>query len=286
MNFFCNKQEITAYILVVRQMKAIYISNESLSARKVKKIIKKQGKDACFFVLTKNVKQNKKIIKVINKLELPICDGRWLFKYLVVQVLEYIEKQQKKKMEEQNLAFMIDSYNEIVEFYIKYLTNKVKSLKIITEKRNKFKQIENEMFQNDGTVLTISNNKRKALKNIDIIINFEYSEEKINKFAIKDNAIIINLKEKITIISKRYRGININSYDICFSNRYLEMLEWIKKFENKEIYESYIYGKQNIYNIEKQMIKDNVEITELIGNRGKISKEEYQNILDKSIYLT
>lgn len=286
MNFFCNKQEITAYILVVRQMKAIYISNESLSARKVKKIIKKQGKDACFFVLTKNVKQNKKIIKVINKLELPICDGRWLFKYLVVQVLEYIEKQQKKKIEEQNLAFMIDSYNEIVEFYIKYLTNKVKSLKIITEKRNKFKQIENEMFQNDGTVLTISNNKRKALKNIDIIINFEYSEEKINKFAIKDNAIIINLKEKITIISKRYRGININSYDICFSNRYLEMLEWIKKFENKEIYESYIYGKQNIYNIEKQMIKDNVEITELIGNRGKISKEEYQNVLDKSIYLT
>ena len=286
MNFFCNKQEITAYILVVRQMKAIYISNESLSARKVKKIIKKQGKDACFFVLTKNVKQNKKIIKVINKLELPICDGRWLFKYLVVQVLEYIEKQQKKKMEEQNLAFMIDSYNEIVEFYIKYLTNKVKSLKIITEKRNKFKQIENEMFQNDGTVLTISNNKRKALKNIDIIINFEYSEEKINKFAIKDNAIIINLKEKITIISKRYRGININSYDICFSNRYLEMLEWITKFENKEIYESYIYGKQNIYNIEKQMIKDNVEIKELIGNRGKISKEEYQNVLDKSIYLT
>lgn len=286
MNFFCNKQEITAYILVVRQMKAIYISNESLSARKVKKIIKKQGKDACFFVLTKNVKQNKKIIKVINKLELPICDGRWLFKYLVVQVLEYIEKQQKKKIEEQNLAFMIDSYNEIVEFYIKYLTNKVKSLKIITEKRNKFKQIENEMFQNDGTVLTISNNKRKALKNIDIIINFEYSEEKINKFAIKDNAIIINLKEKITIISKRYRGININSYDICFSNRYLEMLEWIKKFENKEIYESYIYGKQNIYNIEKQMIKDNVEIKELIGNRGKISKEEYQNVLDKSIYLT
>lgn len=286
MNFFCNKQEITAYILVVRQMKAIYISNESLSARKVKKIIKKQGKDACFFVLTKNVKQNKKIIKVINKLELPICDGRWLFKYLVVQVLEYIEKQQKKKIEEQNLAFMIDSYNEIVEFYIKYLTNKVKSLKIITEKRNKFKQIENEMFQNDGTVLTISNNKRKALKNIDIIINFEYSEEKINKFAIKDNAIIINLKEKITIISKRYRGININSYDICFSNRYLEMVEWIKKFENKEIYESYIYGKQNIYNIEKQMIKDNVEITELIGNRGKISKEEYQNVLDKSIYLT
>lgn len=267
-------------------MKAIYISNESLSARKVKKIIKKQGKDACFFVLTKNVKQNKKIIKVINKLELPICDGRWLFKYLVVQVLEYIEKQQKKKMEEQNLAFVIDSYNEIVEFYIKYLTNKVKSLKIITEKRNKFKQIENEMFQNDGTVLTISNNKRKALKNIDIIINFEYSEEKINKFAIKDNAIIINLKEKITIISKRYRGININSYDICFSNRYLEMLEWIKKFENKEIYESYIYGKQNIYNIEKQMIKDNVEIKELIGNRGKISKEEYQNVLDKSIYLT
>ena len=286
MNFFCNKQEITAYILVVRQMKAIYISNESLSARKVKKIIKKQGKDACFFVLTKNVKQNKKIIKVINKLELPICDGRWLFKYLVVQVLEYIEKQQKKKIEEQNLAFMIDSYNEIVEFYIKYLTNKVKSLKIITEKRNKFKQIENEMFQNDGTVLTISNNKRKALKNIDIIINFEYSEEKINKFAIKDNAIIINLKEKITIISKRYRGININSYDICFSNRYLEMLEWIKEFENKEIYESYIYGKQNIYNIEKQMIKDNVEIKELIGNRGKISKGEYQNILDKSIYLT
>ena len=267
-------------------MKAIYISNEDLSARKIKKIIKKQGKDTCFFVLTKKVKQNKKILEVISKSDLPICDGRWLFKYLVVQVLEYIEKEQGKELEKQNLAFMTDNYNEIVEFYIKYLTKKVKSLKVITEKGRKFKQIEDEVFQTEGTVLTISNNKRKALKNIDIIINFEYSEEKINQFAIKDNAFIINLKEKITITAKRYRGININSYDISFSNRYLDILEWIKKFENKEIYESYIYGKQNIYNIETEMIKDNVEITELIGNRGKISREEYQNILDKSSYLT
>lgn len=266
-------------------MKAIYISNENLSARKIKKIIKKQ-EDVAFFVLTKKVKQNEKILEVINKIDMPICDGRWLFKYLVVQVLEYIEKEQGKKLVEQNIAFMTDNYNEIIEFYIKYLTNKVKNLKIITEKGNKFKQIEDEVFQNDGTVLTISNNKRKALKNIDIVINFEYSEERINKFAIKDNAIIINLKEKIAITAKRYRGININSYNISFTNMYLDMLEWIKEFEKKEIYESYIYEKQSIYNIEKQMIKDNVEITELIGNRGKISIEEYQNILDKSSYLT
>lgn len=233
-------------------------------------------------VLSKYLKNDEEIYR---KTEIPIADGRWLFKFLVMQILEYISKCQDISIDKFKIALVTDNNDDLITYYIEELCNKTKKLKIITGHREKFHNLEEKLYYHDGVVLEISNNKRKALQDIDIIFNFGLEEDKINKYKISEKSIIINLKEKIQIKSKRFSGININYYQIDFNNRLIENLEWTKEFEKEDLYESYIYRKGNIIDIAKDIIKDNLEIKSLIGNKGPISEKEYQNILDKSYDL-
>lgn len=233
-------------------------------------------------VLSKYLKNDEEIYR---KTEIPIADGRWLFKFLVMQILEYISKCQDISIDKFKIALVTDNNDDLITYYIEELCNKTKKLKIITGHREKFHNLEEKLYYHDGVVLEISNNKRKALQDIDIIFNFGLEEDKINKYKISAKSIIINLKEKIQIKSKRFSGININYYQIDFNNRLIENLEWTKEFEKEDLYESYIYRKGNIIDIAKGIIKDNLEIKSLIGNKGSISEKEYQNILDKSYDL-
>ncbi len=117
-------------------------------------------------------------------------------------------------------------------------------------------------------MLTITNNKKKSLLKSEVIINIDFVEEIINKYKIYDNAIVINLNERISLQSKRFNGININYYKIEIPDEYK-----IEGFQDEIIYESLIYGKK--YKDANQMIiKDKIKINKLIGNNGVINKYE------------
>lgn len=98
----------------------------------------------------------------------------------------------------------------------------------------------------------------------------DFVEENINKYKIYDNAIIINLNDKINIKSKRFNGININYYRIQIPDKYK-----LKGFQNEIIYESLIYGKKYEY-INEKIIKDKIKINKLIGNNGIIKEREFK----------
>ena len=229
-------------------------------------------------VVSKNLKNNQSFMENIMQIDIPIVDGKWLFKFLVVQVLEYIIKNQNKKISDIRIAFTVDTYDDLILYYIKILIGKVKNFTIVTKNRGRYRNIEEELFNEEGEILLITNNRRKSLKNVDIIFNFDYNNEKINSFIINEQAIIINLKEKIDIKTKRFNGININDYEINFKNRFIEMLEWIEQFKNRDIYESYLYKIGNIKDIMNIINKDKVKIKNLIGNNGVISKKEYEKL--------
>lgn len=233
-------------------------------------------------MLSKKIKNDDEIK---NNTKIPIADGRWLFKFLVLQILEYISKCQDISIDKFKIALVTDNNDDLITYYIEELSSRTKKLKIVTAHREKFHNLEEKLYYNNGVVLEISNNRRKALQDIDIIFNFGLEEDKINKYKISEKSIIINLKEQIQIKSKRFSGININYYQIDFRNRLIENLEWTKEFEKEDLYESYIYRKGSILDIIKDIRKDNLEIKSLIGNKGEISIKEYKNILDKSCDL-
>lgn len=270
-------------------MKAIYIYGQDkeskLKQKRLLRYINRKKKDCICIVLSKKIKQDAELIEKIEDIGIPISDGRWLFKFLVIQILEYISKCQNIDIGELRIALVTNENNELISYYIEELTKRSNKIKIITNHREKFHIIEEKLYYNKGIVLEISNNKRKALQDVDVIFNFNFEEEKLNRYKLNDNAILINLKEKVNIDSKRFSGINIHSYEIDFENRLINILDWIKDFEKTEIYESYLYRNDKIESIEQDITKDKVIIKGLIGGKGKIKEQEYKNILDKTYYL-
>lgn len=155
---------------------------------------------------------------------------------------------------------------------IRKIAKEYKRVNIITNHISKFKNIEKQILENEGIMITVANNKRKSLAKTKIILNVDFPTELINKYNINEEAIIINLQGNVKINSKRFNGININDYEITYSNDdiFFEDYNVIEKYYKKDIYEALIYKKQPFENIMKKIRKDKVKIAQLIGNNTAI----------------
>ena len=133
-------------------------------------------------------------------------------------------------------------------------------MNIVTNNIEKFKKLEDKIMEN-GIMITIGNNKKKSLMKSKIILNIDFPNELINKYMIKEDAIIINVPGKVKINRKRFNGLIVNNYEIDFRDD-------IKSEENlmgyefylRDVYESRLYKKQTFSDIRNALKKDGVRV--------------------------
>ncbi len=234
--------------------------------KKVKKILEKTN--CRTIILSKYLKKQENFVDLINMYKINVIDGRWLFLVLLDKILDYIIAKRKLEKKQINVSIMVkqNTCDYVVE-NIKKISKIYKSINIVTPNIEKFKKLEEEIFEENGVIITISNNKRKSLKRADIIINIDFSEEELNKYNIPDEAIIVNIDGNIEINKKRFNGLNINDYEISFEKFDEFDYEKDKLYWKKDLYEASIYKKQPYQYIERKINKDKVKIVELIGKR-------------------
>ena len=234
--------------------------------KKVKKILKKTN--CRTIILSKYLKKQENFVDLINMYKINVIDGRWLFLVLLDKILDYIIAKRKLEKKQINVSIMVkqNTCDYVIE-NIKKISKIYKSINIVTPNIEKFKKLEEEIFEENGVIITISNNKRKSLKRADIIINIDFSEEELNKYNIPDEAIIVNIDGNIEINKKRFNGLNINDYEISFEKFDEFDYEKDKLYWKKDLYEASIYKKQPYQYIERKINKDKVKIVELIGKR-------------------
>lgn len=104
----------------------------------------------------------------------------------------------------------------------------------------------------------------------EIILNIDFPQELINKYNINDDAIIVNVKEKIKIKNKRFNGLNINDYEIDFRDDLKENKSLNGRYYLKDIYESQLYKNQKFEDIAKKLTSDKVIIKKLKLNNGSL----------------
>ena len=202
-----------------------------------------------------------------------ILDGRYLFYLLIPEIIEYILKRQKVKLQNGEVTLLINDFTQNNAKIITYIAQNVKRVNIVTNHSNKFKKIEDYLYNELGVILNITNNKNKSLSNANLIINIDFPEEIINKYEINSNAIIVNIFNEIKIRAKKFNGININYYKACIPKEYQ-----IDGFQNNLIYESSIY-KYSYENARKDIIASKIRIKKLVGINGDISENEfYKNL--------
>lgn len=76
-------------------------------------------------------------------------------------------------LEAVNLVMFIEKFEDIIASQIIEIAKKVKTLKIITNDINKFMNLEEELYIEYGIAVQITNNKKRAAENADIVINYD-----------------------------------------------------------------------------------------------------------------
>ena len=235
-------------------------------AQKTNKIINKlsNSKNA---VLSKQAQEEVQFVNYLNSYGIQIANGRWLFEILLTDIVEYLIN--KKKIEKANISILINDITEIELRNIKILAIKYKTINIVTNHIEKFTKLE-EKLQEEGVIITITNNKKKSLMKSNIIINVDFPKELLNKYRIKEYSNIINLRGKMKIIQKRFNGLNINNYEIDFRDDKKEICAYSGKFYLRDLYESKLYKKQGIDAILQEINRDKIVIKKLYLNNGTI----------------
>ena len=220
-------------------------------------------------VLSNYLEKNEILKQKLYCQNINILDGRYLFYLLIPEIIEYILKRQKVKLQNGEVTLLINDFTQNNAKIITYIAQNVKRVNIVTNHSNKFKKVEDYLYNELGVILNITNNKSKSLSNANLIINIDFPEEIINKYEINSNAIIVNIFKEIKIREKEFNGINIKYYKACIPKEY-----HIDGFQNNLVYESSIY-KYSYENARKDIIANKIRIKKLVGINGDISENEF-----------
>ncbi len=256
-------------ILPINKEEALSNKKITILAKRIKKILDKTNCKSV--VLSKKLKKEKSLLELLGSYNIKIIDGKWLFEVLSSKVLDYIILKKNLKKEETNVSILINNNNSdyIIE-NIKTIIRTYKSVNIVTTHIEKFKKMEKELLEEEGNMITITNNKKKSLARSKIILNIDFESKELNKYNIPEDSIIVNLEKNIEINNKRFNGLNINDYEISFEN--FDDFDYDKDdlYWKKDIYEASIYKKQPFKYIERKLNKDKVKIVELVGRRTSL----------------
>lgn len=251
---------------------------EKISKKINKLLIKNNVRNVA---LSEHLRTIEILVNTLHANNINILDGRWLFKYEIIDILKYISEKSNKKIENLKVSILLNNKQDVDEQNIILLANTVKSVNIVTNHINEYKSLE-ERLQNDlGIIITISNNTKKSLLKSDVIINIDFPEENVNKYTLPRSVVLINIDGKINIQSKKFNGINVNYYNIVLSENLTKIFienNLYNAFNSVILYESIIFRKDNFKNIREDISNDKIEIRNLIGNSGEINEDEFKKV--------
>ena len=223
-----------------------------------------------------------------GKGNIQLATGKKLMEYMEMDLLEYILKQQgtNKKQEEIYILFRKDE--KINLDFLQSFIESFRMTNIVTNDIKHMKLFQEQLLEKENVLISVSNNKRKALKRAKYILNVNLTKQELNKYQINRNAIVINIRENVKQDAPSFDGININYFAISCPDEYMEKFEQIgSNFDLAQLYESVLLQdnvtKRKQEDVYERIKHDEVKITHLIGNNGGIFTEELQKIQKRNL---
>lgn len=243
------------------------------------------------------------IEKELKQKEYQILNGRRLMNYMNYDIFGYILNLQKTDIKKEELFFLINKDDSLdLQFLSKFVEN-CKMVNIVTNDLERFKKIQENLYEKENILISVSNNRSKSLKRAKYIFNVNMDQKDIEKYKINRNAMIVNFRENVRYNSNIFDGICVNYFQINLPDEYIEQFDKnieIEEFDRTRLYESILMKKIEIEkkkavmlskselkkrkNIVMDMIyQDEIKVVGLIGNNGKIDEKEiirnYQQIV-------
>ena len=217
-------------IFIYSDISKLNLINKLNIVKKIKRILLKEKVDK--IMLSIYNKQNKEFVDLLHSNEINITNDRWLFKMLTDEVVDKVFSSKNKP--ESEIWITVNDIDNITQNIIYKFAKEFKRVNIITNHIRKFKNIEERLYENEGIMITVTNNRRKSLLKANLILNIDFPKELLNQFAIFDQAIVINLEGNMSIKKKRFCGRVINDIEIkAFED------DEVKKFIEENCLENY-----------------------------------------------
>ena len=229
-------------------------------------------------VLSNSLKKVQGIKESFNTENINVLDGKFLKENLIVKLVEYIANEMNEEVKNLEITILVNENKRIYIEGILALAEITKNIKLVTNNIDDFKNLEQKMQELYGIIIRVTNNKRKSLAKSRLIINLDFPEELVNKYVINPDAIIVNINNQINIKSKQFSGINVHNMKLLIPKNYnseFEKNSVYNDFDINEIYEAYIIN-MGFDEVQKNLIKDKIFISSLIGVNGVINKKEFE----------
>lgn len=203
--------------------------------KKIKKILEKsKTRKVC---VEKKIKKDLQFVNLLYSNNISMCTPKWIFKEKTDEIISEVLGKQKR--EESEIFICVNEVDSQVEKYIYKFAKEFKEINIVTNHIGKFKKIEEKLFQEEGILINLSNNRRKSLAKANLILNVDFPKEILNEFSIHDNSTIINWEEGLKIKKKRFCGkiieeINLNLDDESEVTRFIKQNN-LEKYDERDI---------------------------------------------------
>ena len=229
-------------------------------------------KDIDTIVCADALQRNELFMKWVNNNNCNVLDGSWLMKFLMCDILEKIAYIKNIRIDSMEVSVFIKNFSDYHIEEIKVIAKRCKVLNIITDNVRKFEYVEKLLNEECGVMVNITGNIEKSSKRADVIFNFDFAKDELDKCNMKKNSIVVQMNREEYI---RKDGIVIRFFKLNLPIRYDEKFARFNHFNEEILYESIVYYKNSFKNIMVILRRDNVNIRYFIGNNGKISFREF-----------
>ena len=175
-----------------------------------------------------------------------------------------------------SVALLIQKADDIIFAEIMEIAQNVKVLKIITDNINKFSYAERKLYKNYGIGLQVTSNRKKSLKDVDIVVNLDFNEQKLKECKFNPLATIISVNEKIE--PSNIKGNIVDYYQIEYNEDVAKDVIDNLNVDNNVLYESLIYKKDTFSHIKNQIELDGVRLTGLFAGNNKLILDKQKNM--------
>lgn len=206
----------------------------------------------------------------------PELSGKCIVKYMLPEIIEYCFKVMNKQIRMEEIHICVENFNKENINIIEELCSKVKIVNIVTNHLRQFQELEKRLERNEIYV-TVSSNRRKALKRASLIINLDF--ENLKDFNINRNAIIVNTQNNLEL-GKDFEGICIERIKVD-TNRIMRVFSEMNMAKKEELIEAEIIKKEKYDEIRKLVNTNKLIITQVYGKRDVIGKAEFESVKRK-----
>lgn len=176
----------------------------------------------------------------------------FVIKYFLNDIIKYVND--KFKIENSEIYLCVNDYTEENIELIRDMATKYKVINVVTE-NTKFRNVEKQL-EKEEIYITVSTNKRLALKKAEIVINIDFNTFK--KFNINRQMKIINLVENV-VLPRGFDGYIIDSI-ILNSRKVMKVFSDYENFDKSILITSELLKIDNYNKIKEKIIKDKIYV--------------------------